>query len=205
MSSCADSCCTCCPAASSASATSASSRTDNEPRCCRSASVFSRLHSIHQSCDPKLSERRSCRSALSAVERCTSSNGSQPYSCLLALHPMQTGVPHEPATPTSNRPHALACIPGLCSQRLFPLELGSTGIRNHHSESHLAQRTRASPPASRRQPNNPTTPEATQPHSTPIDAPDIATSFKSLYLNRPQTAMHATTFRRGRSRYSTKT
>jgi hypothetical protein len=57
------------------------------------------------------------RSARTAVERCTSSNGSRRPNCWFVPHRSQTGMSHEPPTPASNRLRATASLPVLRLKR----------------------------------------------------------------------------------------
>ena len=151
---------------------------------------------------PQVTRHRPFRSARSAAERCTSSNGSHRPNCLLALHRTQTDVPHEPLTSASNGPHALAGIPVLGLARLLPPLASPARTLKQHSEVRLLQRTHGSAALSLCEP------QATQPtrsYSTAFNthrssAPDKAASVKSLYLQRPANSAHRAARLHGRSR-----
>src|ERR1039458_4560091 len=107
MSSCDASCSICCRRASCASATSVSSPTATAPRCrrcavrCWAAQRERQLRRLNHL--PK--HHTHFGTAQSAVEPCTSSNGSPLRNFCFALHRNRTAVPHErlSVSPTSGR------------------------------------------------------------------------------------------------------
>src|SRR5664280_1555348 len=116
-SSCADSCSICCHVASCASATSDFSPTGNAPSSCRSASNCStaqRTELLHRHRRPPTSLSR-YGTVQSAVEPCTSLNGSPRLNSCFALHLNPTSAQHEPlsASSASTRAPARTEISGL--------------------------------------------------------------------------------------------
>jgi hypothetical protein len=125
MSSCAASCSTCCRRASSASATSDSLPTATALLCCRCACGYSADHSKTRLRRHRRLQIRLIHSGTvqSAVEPCTSSNGSPLRNSCFALHLYRTSTRHEPLStpsvfarasartqiPCLNQPNLLAC------------------------------------------------------------------------------------------------
>src|SRR5664279_292502 len=102
-SSCADSCSICCHVASCASATSDFSPTGNAPSSCRSASNCSttqRTELLHRHRRPPTSLSR-YGTVQSAVEPCTSLNGSLRLNSCFALHLNPSTAQHEPLSTSS--------------------------------------------------------------------------------------------------------
>src|SRR5664280_3747023 len=102
-SSCADSCSICCHVASSASATSDFSPTGNAPSSCRSASNCSsaqRTYLLHRHRRPPISLSR-YGTVQSAVEPCTSLNGSPRLNSCFALHLNPSSAQHESLSTSS--------------------------------------------------------------------------------------------------------
>jgi len=102
-SSCAYSCSMCCRPPSCVSATSASSPTDDVPLCCRYASICSEALSRQPLRRPRrlLTTLIHSGAARYALAPCMLSNVSPPRNSCFALHPNQTGAPHETLFPSS--------------------------------------------------------------------------------------------------------
>src|SRR5664280_266719 len=139
MSSCAASCSICCRQDSCVSAISVSSPTATAPRCCRCACSCSadycktRLHRHHS---PQIRLVHS-GTAQSAVERCTSSNGSLLRNSCFAHHLIHTDALHEALSTSSAC--ACACTCASAHTRIpclfLPKPLGCQPLQPLHQAS----------------------------------------------------------------------
>ena len=207
MSSFAASCSICCHPASCASATSDSLPTATALLCCRCAfdsSATQRTWLLRQHHHPPIRLTHS-GAAQSAVELCTSSNGSPPPNSCFAPHLNQTDALHEALSTSSPSARASAHTPTPC---LFqPKPLGSQPLQRPQKASASQHAAPSGPSVIQHCPTHPV-PDPSAPVQTDskyIGLPEGGFLQVAVSERPPLRPRSRVLLPDGRSRYSTKT